>query len=122
MTGGLASADGQANVDIRLGNHSRIVTHQLDVVTNNRLGKTGLSGDNFNFSGGGGLSATLGFTEASQLQNSRIRFGRDATAFVTGDFGDEGVANIRALSLNRMDTSAKVSTGAVVSIPACAGP
>ncbi|MDC1135924.1 hypothetical protein OAT45_04360 [Alphaproteobacteria bacterium] len=117
VTGGLASATGSADVDIRLGNYSDITSHQLDVVTNNRLGKTGISGDNFNFAGGGGLSAAVGFTEATQTQNSRIRFGQNASAFVTGDFGDEGVANIRALSLNKMDTKAKVSTGAVVSIP-----
>ena len=117
VTGGLASATGAANVDIRLGNYSDITSHQLNVVTNNRLGKTGISGDNFNFSGGGGLSAAVGFSEATQIQNSRIRFGENASAFVTGDFGDEGLANIRALSLNKMDTKAKVSTGAVVSVP-----
>ncbi len=108
---------GSAAVDIRLGNYSDFTSHQLDVVTNNRLGKTGISGDNFNFSGGGGLSAAVGFTEATQTQSSTIRFGRETSAFVTGDFGDEGAANIRALALNKMDTTAKVSTGAVVSIP-----
>ena len=117
VTGGLASATGQAAVDIRLGNYSDFTSHQLNVVTNNRLGKTGISGDNFNFSGGGGLSAAVGFTEATQTQSSNIRFGRGSSAFVTGDFGDEGAANIRALALNKMDTTAKVSTGAVVSIP-----
>ena len=123
VTGGLSNAIGNANVGVRLGNHSTLRAHQLDITTNNRLTKDGIVDadgndvENFNFDGGGGLTVTMGYAQAVQNQTSNIHFGQQSDVFVTGARGDEGVATIKALSLNKMDTRARVSTGGAISIP-----
>ena len=60
---------------------------------------------------------TLGYAEATQTQNSLVEFGDHADVYVSGSATQPGAASIKALSHNKVDTSAKVSTGGLVSIP-----
>ena len=87
------------------------------MTSENNFTKDGYTGENFNFSGGGGITVTLGYAEATQTQNSLVEFGDHSDVYVAGNAASEGNANIRALSYGRMDTGSKVSTGGFVSIP-----
>ena len=117
VTGGLAAADGDATAAVRIGNYASVTAHNVDVITNNTLAKTSAFIDNFDFSGGGGLSAAVGYAEATQDQHSKIYVGQNTQVSATGDFGNLGAINLKALASNNMTTNAKVSTGAVVSVP-----
>ncbi len=117
VTGGKAASAGVGTTKVRLGDFTEIDTHQFYVTSDNNFTKDGYSGENFNFTGGGGLTVTLGFAEATQTQTSLIEFGESSDVYIAGNAASQGHANIRALSYGRMDTGAKVSTGGFIAIP-----
>ncbi|EHI49802.1 hemolysin-type calcium-binding region [SAR116 cluster alpha proteobacterium HIMB100] len=117
VTGGKAESVGVSTTKVRIGDFTEIDSHQLNLTSENNFTKDGYTGENFNFSGGGGITVTLGYAEATQTQNSLVEFGENSDVYVAGNAASEGNANIRALSYGRMDTGSKVSTGGFVSIP-----
>ena len=117
VTGGKAESVGISTTKVRIGDFTEIDSHQLNLTSENNFTKDGYTGENFNFSGGGGITVTLGYAEATQTQNSLVEFGENSDVYVAGNAASEGNANIRALSYGRMDTGSKVSTGGFVSIP-----
>ena len=109
VTGGLAGGSGVANVGITIGEYAEIDAHNINMLSDNRLSKTGYNDENFTFAGGGGLTVTLGYAEATQAQNSIIHFKENSDVYVVGNGVSEGDAGIIASSLNKMDTGAKLA-------------
>ena len=104
------ASSGVANVGITIGEYAEIdAHHHINMLSDNRLSKTGYNDENFTFAGGGGLTVTLGYAEATQAQNSIIHFKENSDVYVVGNGASEGDAGVIASSLNKMDTGAKVN-------------
>jgi len=114
---GLLVVNGNVSVTARLGDHTGIVTHGLDVTADNSVRKDLVDGANFKVLQGGAFAAAAGGSTGILTATSKASVGESASILVTGTPGDQGTASVVALNRPVVDDESKIDSGGLLLAP-----
>jgi|GEM_PF-5389641 len=114
---GLLVVNGNVSVTARLGDHTGIVTHALDVTADNSVRKDLVDGANFKVLQGGAFAAAAGGSTGILTATSKASVGESAPILVTGTPKDQGTASVVALNRPVVDDESKIDSGGLLLAP-----